>query len=227
MIGNIRNATSSAVIGKVFVGNLLFVGAWYAHLLSLPASPSNFHVAMSIRPIFVDISTFGLPDKVAIRYSSFFIKRYQFHPIKKVDETMRLWVYTNFDSNITRMAIAWNHKIRSDVIKNPSSSAYEKFPVIYLIWRGRHERRRWMLNLVNFCSCFWSGHLMSHLFNSPTSAMCKFGGNCHKQFGTNYLYVRSDFIVCLCAYARLCVFMYVYVSISISLSASLCVCLNV
>lgn len=64
--------------------------------------------------------------------------------------------------------------------------------------------------------------MVSHLFNDQTSGMCKFGGNCHKQFSTNYLYVSSDFIVrvlifvCLRVYRcfTLCVRLNVQKSIS-------------
>lgn len=52
--------------------------------------------------------------------------------------------------------------------------------------------------------------------------MCKFGGNCHKQFGTNYLYVQSGYRL----FVRTLIFLYVYVSLSLSLCKFECLKVN-
>lgn len=109
---------------------------------------------------------------------------------------------------------------------------WKKKSVIYLIDEDRHQS----LSLI-CCCCFFSHHHHRHAFaewsfvvavlfnNQKTSGMCKFGGNCHKQFGTNYLYVQSGFIVyylCVCVRSSL-----LYMSACHSLSDVRLKCLKV
>lgn len=79
---------------------------------------------------------------------------------------------------------------------------YENISVIYLI---DEETVGWCWVWVFFSILHFGGHLVPLLFNGQASGMCKFGGNCHKQFGTNYLYVQSGFIVYLCVSSSLCI----------------------